>query len=184
MHITRATAADVGRVADLITRAFHDLPPSRWLVPDPADRPERTRANFTMWVTHALDHGHVDVLGDRGAAVWFDRTKPVPLPRDYAATGRFRLMDDTFDAHHPDAPHHHLAFLAVAPEHQGRGVGSELLKHHHVLLDELRVAAFLEASSPGNVEFYERHGYHVLGEPYRLPDGPMMWPMWWERVPA
>ncbi|TWP46883.1 GNAT family N-acetyltransferase [Lentzea tibetensis] len=182
MHITLATSADVGRVADMITRAFHDLPPSRWLVPDPAARAELTRANFTTWIAHALKHGHVDLLDDaRAAAVWFHPDEgPVPLPDDYASTGRFRLMDDTFAAHHPaDDRHHHLSFLAVEPAHQRRGLGTAMLNHHHRTLDERGLSAFLEASSPANVEFYLESGYHVLGEPYRLPeDGPPMWPMW------
>lgn len=180
MHITRATAADVARVAELITKAFYDLPPTRWLVPDVTHRATRTRANFAMWTAHALRHGHVDLIDTRAAAVWFHRENgPIPDPVDYAPQGRFRLMDETFAAHHPTPSHHHLALLAVDPDHQRGGLGSALLRHHHEQLDELGVAAFLEASSPDNVEFYLESGYHVMGQPYRLPvDGPPMWPMW------
>ncbi|GLZ31673.1 N-acetyltransferase [Lentzea sp. NBRC 105346] len=181
MHITSATADDVGRVADLITSAFADLPPSVWLVGDAGERPALIRANFAMWTTHALKHGHVDLIDTRAAAVWFHRERPVPLPDDYAPAARFRLMDDTFAAHHPDHDqHHHLAFIAVHPDHQGHGLGRALLDHHHAILDAKGLSAFLEASTPGNVRFYEASGYRVLGEPYHLPDGPPLWPMWRE----
>lgn len=184
MHITRATPADVDRVADLITLAFHDLPPSRWLVPDPRLRPELTRANFVMWTRHAIDHGHVDLIDGRAAAVWFHRDQgPIPTPETYAPKPRFRLMDEVFAAHHPDDDrHHHLVFLAVEPGQQRQGLGTALLDHHHAHLDAANLAAFLEASSPENVEFYLESGYQVVNGPYHLPDGPPLWPMW--RVPG
>jgi GNAT superfamily N-acetyltransferase len=178
--ITRATEADTAQVANLISTAFQNLPPSVWLEPDPQRRRDLSRENFAMWVRHALSHGHVDVIGTEAAAVWFHRDNgPVPLPDDYDPPDRFRLLDDTFDAHHPqDEAHHHLAFLAVDPRLQNQGRGGRLLEHHHGELDRLRLGAFLESSTESNVRFYEKRGYAVLGEAYRLPDGPSLWPMW------
>jgi hypothetical protein len=49
----------------------------------------------------------------------------VPPPEDYDRrlatacgpwTARFETLDVLFDAHHPHAPHQHLAFLAVQPD--------------------------------------------------------------------
>jgi predicted N-acetyltransferase YhbS len=81
-------------------------------------------------------------------------------------------------------PHHYLAFLGVAPELQGHGIGSGLLNHHHARLDAQGLPAYLEASTERSRDLYLRHGYTLTGDaPLVLPDnGPPIWPMW--REPA
>ncbi|SES49305.1 GNAT family N-acetyltransferase [Actinokineospora terrae] len=186
--VVRATGSDVRQSASVVARAFESLPQTEWLIDTPADRLGVLTADFEILVEHAMTHGHVDAIGDHAVAVWFDRTEgTIPAPADYAArvlsaTGRyadrFHALDAAFAAHHPARPHHHLALLAVVPEKQGQGLGEALLRHHHAVLDTAGVAAFLEASTPASVRLYKREGYSPLGEPYALPDGPLMWPLW------
>ncbi|MET7460259.1 GNAT family N-acetyltransferase [Nonomuraea sp. NPDC005501] len=183
--IRRAGAADVPRVAELIATAFAPLDAVAYLVPESAGRHEIMTADFLILVEHAARHGRIDVIDDAPAvAVWFPRTGPVPEPPGYErrlaeATGpwlpRFRLLDSLFDKHHPDEPHHHLAFLAVHPSRQGQGLGTALLRHHHAELGGL--PAYLEASSPRSRALYLRHGYRPR-DPFALPDGSTFWPMW------
>lgn len=191
--IRRATVSDVPQVAGLIAVAFHDLPQSRWLVGSELLREPMLARNMAMWVGHALIHGHVEVIDRVAAAVWFNlEHDPIPLPPGYERqldidcggyASRFQTFDLTLGKHHPQAPHHHLAMLAVHPEHQRRGLGAALLRHHQDKLDTAGIPAFLEASTPESVGLYNRHGYQPLGEPYRLPeDGPCMWPMWRDPV--
>lgn len=172
-------------VAELIATAFAGLEAVPYLVPEPAERVGVLTANFRIFVEYAMEHGEVDVI-DEGpaAAVWIARTAELPEPPDYderlaEATGecvdRFRVLDALFDKHHPHEPHHHLAFLAVHPEHQGRGMGTALLDHHHATLGG--VAAYLEASSTRSRDLYLRHGYQ-LRTPFALPNGALFWPMW------
>jgi hypothetical protein len=41
--------------------------------------------------------------------------------------------------------------------------------------------AYLEASSPRARDLYLRHGYAMRrGSAFRLPEGPLLWPMWRE----
>lgn len=185
--IRRATEADAGHVAELVATAFAPLDAVAWLVPDADARPQIMTANFRIFVDHAIEHGHIDVI-DEGpaAAVWFPRTGPIPEPADYdrrlaAAcdpwTDRFRVLDSLFEENHPEEPHHHLALLAVWPDAQSRGLGSALLRWRHAELDATATPAYLEASSPQSRALYLRHGYES-GEPFRLPDGTPFWPMW------
>ncbi|BCJ67752.1 GNAT family N-acetyltransferase [Polymorphospora rubra] len=186
--LRRPSADESPAIAGLIAEAFAPLPVSGWLVPDPAARRAVLAGNFEIMVEYALTFGLVYVTTDRSAvAVWFPRDgEPPPPPVDYDVrvervcgewTDRFLHLDDLFDANHPHEAHHHLAFLAVAPDRQGTGTGSALLRHHHARLDAKGMPAYLEASSTRSRDLYLRHGYEV-GPPFRVPDGTPFWPMW------
>lgn len=199
-RVRHATAMDTTDTAELIATAFHTLEVSAWLVPNPARRFAILAGDFRIVVDHALTHGEIHLIdGPSGrplaAAVWFPEiTGPTPPPPHYdtrlsaacgSATGRFRVLDQHFDATHPhEFPQHYLAYLATHPGWQGRGLGTTLLRHQHDVLDQRGVPAFLHASCARTREFYLRHGYQPVGEPFRLPDGPPMWPLWREPEPT
>jgi ribosomal protein S18 acetylase RimI-like enzyme len=82
-----------------------------------------------------------------------------------------------FDKHHPVEPHWHLAFLAVHPSRQSRGLGGALMTSTH---DDLRnTPAYLEATNDDTIRLYRRHGYTDL-TPFdiRLPDNTPFYRMW------
>lgn len=174
-------------MARLIAEAFHGLPAAAWLVPPPEARRTILAAHFHILIEHAFFFGTVEVLADRSAvAVWFDRTRTIPPPPRYeerlaAACGpyteRFTLFDKLLDEHHPTAPHHHLALLAVAPDKQCTGRGTALLRNHHAQLQRAGLPAYLEASSGGSRDLYRRHGYHPRPT-FHLPNGTAFYPMW------
>ncbi len=186
--IIQAGPADTSTVADLVAEAFHPLDASQWLVPDPEARRAVMAGQFALIVEHALSYGQVDLLADgTGAAVWFDRTEPIPAPADYdqrlnAACGepadRLRTLDALFETHHPGEPHHHLAMLAVAGDQQGTGRGTLLLRHHHEILDRRGIPAYLEAAGVRSASLYHREGYRPRGEPFCLPNEAFFYPMW------
>lgn len=189
VEIVGAGRGDAEAVTAVIAEAFSSLAATAWLVPEPDQRLRILTGNFRIFVEHALEHGAVLTTADRSAvAVWFPRDgEPLPEPADYdrrlaAAvdpwTERFQVLDALFEANHPAAPHHHLAFLAVRPDRQGGGLGSALLRHYHRRLDASGTAAYLEASSEQSRDLYLRHGYRPHGDPFTLPDGTPFWPMW------
>ena len=191
-RVNRAGAQHLERIAGLISEAFVPLAVSQWLVPHSSDPRRWLRANFALHLAQALDHGHIDIIGDiAAAAVWvhYEDGRPIPAPPDYdsrltQACGphapRFRQLDDAFDRRHPRGhPHHHLAFLAVEPKWQGRSLGTALLEHHHRHLDQHQLGAYLEASSVNSMRLYRRTGYEERSPAIDLPDnGPSLWPMW------
>jgi GNAT superfamily N-acetyltransferase len=192
--IWRANQSNVDLVATVIGHAFQHLDVAAWMIPERDQRQPVLQANMTIWVAHALASGGiVDVTEDgRAVAVWvINGSEPGEAPPDYERrlldacgpyTARFKQLDTAFEQNHPHGtPHHHLAFMAVLPDSQGRGRGTALLNHHHGEFPD--APAYLEASCPASRALYARHGYADIDGPFTLPDnGPKMWPMW--RPPA
>jgi len=188
-RVVCADEADLDTLSQVIADAFHDLPPSRWLIPDPAARRRIFPGYFRLYVEHALAHGTVHTTTDRAAAaLWIPAGEhPAGPPPGYGTrlraatspwTGRFLAFDAALDRHHPAGiPHHHLALLAVRPGRQGQGAGTTLLDAYHQILDHTGTPAYLEAADLRTRGIYLRRGYADHGRPIRLPDGPLMYPM-------
>ena len=190
--IVTASPADIEALSDVIAAAFLILPPSRWLIEDPATRREIFPSYFRLYVEHTLTVGIVHTTPERTAAALWLPTGPAPAcpPLGYderlaAVTGRhcsrFAAFDNALDRNHPaGTAHHHLSILAVHPRCQGQGTGSMLLRSHHATLDHNGIPAYLEAASVRTRRLYQCHGYRPRPSgPIRLPDGgPFMWPMW------
>jgi GNAT superfamily N-acetyltransferase len=188
--VVAAGAGDVEVLSQVIAEAFFVLPPSRWLIADPAARRAVFPGYFQIFVEHALATGTVHTTPTRtAAALWLPvpASGPAPPPgydaRLAAATGpwhsQFTAFDAELDRHHPvGTAHHHLALLAVHPDHQGQGTGSLLLAHH-AALDRAGIPAYLEAATVRTRRLYTRYGYILRSDaPIRLPSGgPTMWPM-------
>jgi len=195
--VVTASAADIPVLAEVIAEAFFDLPPSRWLVPDPADRRRIWPGYFRVYVEHAMTSGTVHTTTGRDAVALWLPAGPAPAepPEGYAAAlaavagpylDRFTAFDAALDQRHPTGfAHHHLAILAVRSDRQGQGTGTALLQAYHQLLDaSIREPAYLEASSQRTRRVYQRHGYADHGLPIVLPGGPSMYPMCREPTPA
>lgn len=187
--IVRAGEPDARAIASVIARAFHPLPAAPWLIPDPAERARMTPAYFQMIVEHAIQHGEVYVgAGGDAVAVWFPPSDLPPTdPEDYEArlvalvgphVDRYRTFDALMAKAHPHEPHHYLALLAVVPERQGEGLGTALLRDRLTHLDAVGEPAYLEAGDEHSRRLYLREGFVPHQEPYTLPGGPSMYPLW------
>lgn len=66
--------------------------------------------------------------------------------------------------HDYSSDHIHFGPLAVAKEHQGKGIGKALLKHFCNYLDISNKVGYLETDKAENVALYELFGFKVIGE--------------------
>ena len=172
------------QTAPVFTDAFIDEAGLNYWLKQGAAK-ERARRKFFDAVVEAAVHPGRDIYvaesdGERlGAALWltpgkkaFDLSvvKQVSLaPLMFSIAGvrgmqRGFALADRLEAHHPKVSHAHLVFLGVATKAQGRGVGSELLKHTLAPLDASGTVAYLECSTERNAALYQRHGFEVTGE--------------------
>jgi ribosomal protein S18 acetylase RimI-like enzyme len=86
---------------------------------------------------------------------------------------------------HPrQPPHWYLGYLGARHDHQGQGLGSQLLREVLTHADAEATPAYLESSNERNLSLYERHGFRVVGELRALDRGPTIWRMWREPAPA
>ncbi len=189
--VVAASPDDIPVLAAVIAEAFFDLRPSRWLVPDRAERRRIWPGYSRIYVEHAMTAGTVHTTTGRdAAALWIPVGQTPPQPPDgYTAsltrvTGpyldRFQAFDAALDERHPTRfAHHYLAILAVRSDRQGQGVGTAMLEaYHHHLDSRIRQPAYLEASSERSRRVYLHRGYTDSGPPIVLPaGGPSLFPM-------
>jgi GNAT superfamily N-acetyltransferase len=195
--IRNVAPVDTAEITELVARSMQDGPVARWMQPDAEARRADGPHYFEIFVEHAVRCGEVYATADAvtgklsGVALWFPLTSLIPPPQDYErrlkevagdAFERACQLDTALDTNHPLEPHHYLAFLAVRPGSQSRGVGSALLDRHHARLDQAGLPAYLEANHPRNRDLYLRHGYRVRSV-IELPDGPSLWTMWRPPMP-
>lgn len=188
--IRAARPADVDAVATRIAETLHPLAVAAWLVASPERRSRVLFEVLRIHAEHAVASGWIWIAGDfDGVAGWLPGGVEPPPGHDRrlaaaaaAYVPRLRQLDTLRDAalqrHRPREAHQYLAFLAVAPTLQRRGIGSALLAWQHRVLDRGGMPAYLEASSVTSRRLFLRHGYRDHGPAIDLPDGPRLWPMW------
>jgi GNAT superfamily N-acetyltransferase len=194
--VARADEAHVPAMAGVLARAFHDDPAFSWVLREDPGRMRILERGFELflrrvWMEQRETYTTADVVA---VAVWElpDRWKLGAaqqiglLPAMIGVFARHlpRLLRAlmALEARHPPEPHYYLAFVGVAPEWQGRGLGSRVLEPVLQRCDSEGMPAFLEASTARNRALYERHGFAVTEE-FTLGRGaPPQWRMWRDPV--
>lgn len=198
--IRGANAADGAVLTRVLCQAFDDDPVMNWILRQDAARAAAFEWMFRLSLALTLPHRHVYTTDDRSAAAlwtppgkwrwragWFRQLgQALGFVRAIGAGRLARVLPAVaaLEARHPERPHFYLFQLAVAPPHQGRGIGSTLLRHTLERCDSSGIAAYLENSNPRNTPLYERHGFETF-ECHRIGgDGPPLWLMWREPRPG
>jgi GNAT superfamily N-acetyltransferase len=194
--VGRAARTDAGAMAGVLARAFYDDPAFSWVLRADPGRMKILERGFELFLSRIwmLQEETYTTAGVVAVAVWerpdewkLGAARQLRLaPAMVAIFGRHlpRLVRAlaTLEAKHPREPHFYLPFVGVAPEWQGRGLGSAVMAPMLERCDAEGTPAFLEASTPRNRALYERHGFAVTEE-FTLGGGaPPQWRMW--RQPA
>lgn len=179
--VTCIARTDIPAVTDLLTEHVQHHRAAAWLVPDASRRPAILHGWIKILVEYALRYGYVDVLPElSAAAIWLDRTRPLPAPTDRARhlaqaseeDAEAALLLAEMAGHHlPPIPHLQLALLAT----DDPTTAAALLAHRHQRLDRLGVAAAAHAATQSHLGVLMDAGYQP-GEAIWLPAGPPLWP--------
>ncbi|MGW2227802.1 GNAT family N-acetyltransferase [Streptomyces formicae] len=190
--IRRAGVADRADIVRLLDEAFLRDPVSSWVFPGEEHRRRMHGGLMAAFFDLALAEGYVDVTEDGdAAALWWsvpggvaegEEDGPALLREAVDAENeRVELIGRLTDAIHPtDRAHEYLHMIAVRPERQGEGLGTELVNAVLERCDRDGLHAYLEASNARSRDLYARLGFVLMGAALDLPDGPRMWPMWRE----
>ncbi len=83
---------------------------------------------------------------------------------------------DEVEKYHPTEAHYYLEYIGVEPAEQGKGVGSDILRHMTNTADRENVGCYLENANPRNLSVYQRHGFRTVQEKEII--GIPTWFMW------
>jgi len=184
--VRRIEGTEVSRAIDTLTMAFAADPTMRWLWPESDVYLRSFPRLVAAFGGRAFQHAgaHADD-GFGGVALWLPPgvtpdgdavvalfRETVPQPRLDDALG----MLDAMEEHTPEDAHWHLAFIGVDTSRQGEGLGGHVMREGVGMCDEEGVPGYLESSNPGNIPFYQRHGYEIVGE-IQVGSSPVLTPM-------
>ncbi|MEZ0449793.1 GNAT family N-acetyltransferase [Cellulomonas sp. ICMP 17802] len=186
--LDHATAAESPAIRTVLARAYRTNPLMAWVLPDEQTREDACAAWLGPSVDRYLAVGLVHVARLRGAVVgaaaWRlpgagPAPESLPTPRGALAAlvGRARA-DEVLAALGsaallaPPDPAPYLNFLAVAPEHQGHGIGQRLVEAGIAAARD--VGTYLATTDARNLPFYERLGYGRSGAVRLGADGPLL----------
>lgn len=186
ISMRNASSEELPRAVAVIVAAFLTDPPARFAWPSPHDYLQAMPLATREFAGSCFEHGTAYVSSDfSGAALWLPpgvQPNGEALERVFRDTAEREHLDDllaTFekmDQSHPRQPHWYLPQIGVDPNAQGRGIGGELMRHALARCDQEQALAYLEASKPENIPFYQRYGFEVIGE-IRIGAAPVVTPM-------
>jgi GNAT superfamily N-acetyltransferase len=197
---TRAPIGQVSPLADetvlaglveTLCDAFADDAHINWIVRQDARRDAARRQFFRLLLTDlAGQRGRVFATGDlKACAIWFpaegwqlDLATQARVARRFIeisgwqAAARKAYGLNRVEASRPRTHHFFLQTLGVRAGMQGKGYGAALLQRFCQDCETANAAGYLETGNPGNIPFYEKHGFRVVGR-VALPRGPTLFQM-------
>jgi ribosomal protein S18 acetylase RimI-like enzyme len=188
------------QAAQVLGRAFHNDPMSKYLVPDDAKRARLLPIFFSIQVRYCLRYGEVYTMpGLDGVACWLSPGATGPtigrlsrialrspgirrVPFELGLSGLRRYMDAeryTGDMHKRAAPgpHWYLWIIGVEPACQGKGIGGLLMQPILSRASAQGLPCYLETNNADNVPFYQKYGFRVVSDGEIPERGLRVWAM-------
>jgi ribosomal protein S18 acetylase RimI-like enzyme len=185
--MTRRPGTAPERIASVVARAMQRDPLHVHFTPDRRHRRVFLTALYRLATRYLLGEcvtllttGTVD-----GVSFWHPprrrglRLSRLPLrdliellrvsdPRAMLRMMRYQRLAEGRHRHHMRGRHWYLTLLAVAPERQGRGLASTLVRPILKRADAARLPCYLETQNAANLPIYRHFGFRVL-ERLRVP---------------
>lgn len=185
--VAASGSPDRDTVVATLVAAFADDSAVRMLYPTDLEYADHFPGFMQAFGGRAFDAGAVDVTADGGGvALWFPpglepdgdaviahMEATMPVDRLAALIPGMEMQG----VMHPAEPHWYLPWMAVRPEAQGQGIGTDLLRIGLARADAEGLPIYLEATTRRNAKLYARHGFVATGI-VELPGYPEIVAMW------
>lgn len=171
----------IGLASTILAEAFRDYPLFVRLFPNLSKRKKVLPYFFDFMVRHGFLYGKVYTTSGNleGVAIWFHSEKAelnlwrllrvgvspacfLNLGKGFWELLRYDKYVSELRQHHVPFRHWYLNMLAVAPEFQGKGYASALMRPMLAQVEQDRLPCYLETQEEENVGFYEYHGFSVV----------------------
>jgi GNAT superfamily N-acetyltransferase len=177
-NMMHATRPDKDQVVDILTRSFENDPHIQWYVGSGKGRAKRLRTLMEFAFEKGMADQEVYLTADKNAvAIWRNSsnskmTLPLLLmyirfigvmgiPKVRAIT---QLEQAVTKRYPKDQSFLYLWLLGVDPDHQGKGLSSQLLDPQLTAADEAQLPTYLETTNPANLKIYARRGFEIYDE--------------------
>lgn len=180
---------DIEKATLVLTKAFHDDPLIQLIYPDLEERKILSPVLWSFMIKDGINYGEVYAPSNKieGVAKWLPPGKEhMGIWRTIRSGGlkmgvalakqrderrlpprEIQRITNTITQIHKKLmkePHWYLANIGVAPENQGKGYGSQLIKPMLERIDKTDYPVFLETNFEGNVGVYEHLGFEIIDE--------------------
>ena len=187
VQVRTATPEDLAFIVDTAARSLDAEAMLRWSFGEERFE-ERIRRHFTYYNGENARRGWIRMAADgAGIAVWI----PPDAREEHEAIGpappgaEAQILGDNAERHaafwgwvgehEPQEPLLYLSHIGVVPEHQGEGIGSDLMRDGLTSGDRDGVPTWLETSRVDNVAYYERFGFRTVVDEDAPDGGPHIW---------
>jgi GNAT superfamily N-acetyltransferase len=180
-------AHESSQAAEVLARAFYNDPLWLYLLPADSRRAAIIRQAFCAFVPASIRSGQMYGVGDplQAVAIWsFPGQRgidPAALINLMAVTLLFNPAILAFrralpiftrfaemQRRYAPEPHYYLNTIGVAPEAQGSGRASQLIKPVLAQADDRSCSVYTETMTLSNVGLYEHYGFRCV-EAYAVP---------------
>jgi ribosomal protein S18 acetylase RimI-like enzyme len=183
-----AVDSEIITVGQILGSAFSNDPVMRWL----CGRENLGGLMFQAEAeSHYKHHNHVYINESQtGAALWLPPGVSPTAPFSWGSmyfmwrlllSGGIKGMhrgygiEQVMSSKHLKEPHFYLHAIGAHLDHQGKGIGSALLKAGLSACDQIHAPAYLESTNIRNNALYERYGFEITGDYEFRDEGPTVW---------
>ncbi|MEP6972992.1 MAG: GNAT family N-acetyltransferase [Actinomycetota bacterium] len=186
VDIRTATLEDLTVVVETAARSLDTEAMLRWSFGEERFE-QRIRQHFMHYDGENARRGWIRVADDgAGIAVWI----PPDAREEHEAIGAAPPGADEIlgdhaehhaafwgwvEEHEPAEPVSYLSHVGVAPERQGEGIGSALMRDGLARADREAVPAWLETSKAKNATYYQGFGFRTVVDEDAPGGGPHIW---------
>jgi len=183
VNLYQLAKKDVKEAAVVVAKAFSDYPAYNYLISQGKKRLERLSVLFEFLIRFGLRYGKVysNSPNLEGISIWLytenEKDSILRYLRCGIVKGTRKIgirdvmksikvsdhLDKKTELYASSEPNWHLQIIAVLPELQRKGYGSELM--NEVFNDpEFTGPYYLDTQLEENLPFYQRHGFEIVGK--------------------